>query len=182
MANGETWVDIPDFPDYEISDHGRVFSKRYQQNLSQSPNTRGHMKINLSKDGVIKTVSVRVLVAQAFIEVPTDIESQRGDLDVINLDGNPENNHVDNLAWRPHWFAWKYTRQFNQPIPGEYHTPVLNTLTGEAFENVMDAGVAHGELWEYIYNSAVTGRQVYPSGAVYEFLSLGTVSQLKQGI
>lgn len=195
MSNGERWIDIPEFPDYEISDHGNVFSKRNNQPLALSFNTRGHVKVNFSSEGTIHTRSVRVLVAEAFVDVPDDPytlseeffgdlladHTNRGtDLDVINLDGDPRNNHYTNLAWRPHWFAWKYARQFHVPTPDEYNVPVLNTLTGEAFNNVMEAGVRNGELWEYVYNSAITSRPVYPSGAVYEFLSLGTMSQLKQ--
>lgn len=172
------WIDIPGFPEYEISDYGAVYSKHTKQELSLSLNTRGHAKVNLSREGVVHTRSVRVLVAQAFLEVPTDYESRQGDLDVINLDGNAENNHWENLAWRPHWFAWKYARQFNQPIPDEYHVYLLNTLTGETFDSVMAAGITYGEIWEYVYGSAISGRPVYPSGATYEFLSPGTMSQL----
>lgn len=178
----ERWVDIPGFPEYEISDHGRVYSKYSGHDLSLSMNTRGHIKVNLSLEGEIHTRSVRVLVANAFVEVPDRLRIETHDLDVINLDGNPENNNWENLAWRPRWFSWKYTRQFNQPVPAEYNVNLLNTLTGEVFTSVMDAGVAHGELWEYVYASAIDGRPVYPSGAVYEFLSLGTLSQIKQGI
>lgn len=198
----ERWVDVEEFPDYEISDHGNIFSKRNNQPLVPSWNGTSAMKINFSKEGVVHTRSVRVLVAEAFVDVEQGvivndphedihetrrvyqrkINNRSTDLEVINIDGDQTNNHYENLAWRPHWFAWKYTRQFHEPPPSEYSVFLLNTQTGVVYDSVMDAGIANGLIWEYVYGSAITGRPVYPTGAVYEFVSLGTVSQLKQGL
>jgi hypothetical protein len=178
----ERWVDVEEFPDYEVSDHGNIFSKRNNQSMLLSSNGRGTVKVNFSVEGEIHTRSVRVLVAEAFVEKPTDLESRTHDLDVINIDGDEWNNHWENLMWRPHWFAWKHTRQFkNGPLP-EYNTFILNTQTGVVHDSVMDAALQDGGIWDLIYNSAMTGRPVYPTGAVYEFVSLGTVSQLKHGL
>jgi NUMOD4 motif-containing protein len=182
MANGERWIDIPEFPDYEISDHGNVFSKRTNQPLVLSWNGRGTVKVNFSREGVLYTRSVRVLVAEAFVPVESADDSHREDLEVVNIDGDQTNNHYENLVWRPHWFAWKYTHQFREGVPEEYHVGLLNTQTGEVFDSVMAAGIADAVIWEYVYNSAITGRPVYPTGAVYEFVSSGTVSQIKQGL
>ncbi len=174
----EIWVDIPEFPDYEISSHGNVFSKRTNTQLAPSWNGLGSLKVNFSVNGEKHTQSIKVLVAKAFVELPTDLYSSQLDLDVINIDGDQQNNHYMNLAWRPHWFAWKYTRQFKDgPLP-EYSVYLMNTLTGAVYSSVMNAGVADGVLWEYVYNSAITGRQVYPTGATYVFLDEGTVSRL----
>jgi NUMOD4 motif len=178
----ERWIDIPEFPDYEISDHGNVFSKRNNQRIAPSWNGTGSVKVNFSIEGVLHTRSVRVLVAEAFVQKPDDIESQSRDLEVMNIDGDMWNNHWENLAWRPHWFVWKYTRQFRDPIIPDYNVGILNTQTGEVFDTVMDAGIADAAIWEYVYGSAMTGRAVYPTGAVYEFVSAGTVSQVKQGL
>ena len=178
----ERWVDVPEFPDYEVSDHGNVFSKRSNQPLALSWNGRGSVKVNFSQEGVLHTRSVRVLVAEAFVALPTDQYSLSVDLDVINIDGNQANNHYQNLAWRPHWFAWKYTRQFHQGGKPEYNVYLLNTQTGALYNSVMDAGIDDGVLWEYVYQSAIEGRPVYPTGAIYEFVAPGTVSQLKHGL
>lgn len=178
----ERWVDVAEFPDYEVSDHGNVFSKRNNQPLALSWNGRGSVKVNFSRDGILHTRSVRVLVAEAFVAPDTADDTHRDDLDVINIDGNQQNNHYQNLAWRPHWFAWKYTRQFHEGGIPEYNVYLLNTQTGTLYNSVMDAGIDDGVLWEYVYQSAIDGRQVYPTGAVYEFVAPGTVSQLKQGL
>lgn len=178
----ERWIDIPEFPDYEISDHGNVHSKRNNQPIAPSWNGTGSVKVNFSVDGELHTRSVRVLVANAFVPLPEDDYSSSFDLEVINIDGDMWNNHHENLAWRPHWFVWKYTRQFRDgPLP-EYNVPILNTQTGELYDSVMDAGIADAVIWEYVYGSAINGKPVYPTGAVYEFVAPGTVSQLKQGL
>ena len=178
----ERWVDIPEFPEYEISDHGNVHSKRNNQPIAPSWNGTGSVKVNFSVEGKLHTRSVRVLVAEAFVERPTDLESTLHDLEVINIDGDMWNNHYQNLAWRPHWFVWKYTRQFQDGIPQEYNVPVFNTLTGVLYDSVMDAGIADAVIWEYVYASAIKGTPVYPTGAIYDFVAPGTVSQLKQGL
>lgn len=174
----ERWVDVEDFPDYEISDHGSVYSKKSRKLLALSRNASGCVKVNFYSREGLATRAVHVLVADAFVPLPEDEYSLDTILEVINLDGNQENNHYTNLAWRPHWFAWKYTRQFRQEIPPEYDVYLLNTLTGQVYDSVMTAGVADGLIWEYVYNSAVTGRSVYPTGAVFEFLAPGTVQHI----
>lgn len=182
MGNGERWVDVEDFPEYEISDHGNVYSKKTGRPLTLSRTQAGIVKVNFYGPDGLATRAVRVLVAEAFVDAPADEYTRSFDLEVVNIDGNQENNHYTNLAWRPHWFAWKYTRQFNQgPLP-EYNVYLLNTQTGVIYDSVMAAGIADAVLWEYVYASAIDGRPVYPTGAIYEFVAPGTVSSILQGL
>lgn len=167
----EKWKPIENFPGYLISDHGFVWSEKSDMRLSTSPNTNGIMKVNLVKDGQIYTRSVKTMVAEAFLPHQLVIElSEEDESTPINIDGDQRNNHVDNLAWRPRWFAWKYAHQFNEDPPREYMTQVVNERTGIIYQSVMDAGIAEGVLWEYIYQSMITGRPVYPTGSIFNFL------------
>ena len=160
----ERWARLLDFPGYEVSDHGTVYSDKTQRALTLTRNAGGIVKVNLFHDGRLATRAVRVLVADAFLPAPGP-----EDADVINIDGDQLNNHYLNLAWRPHWFAWKYTRQFREPIPPEYlKAEIYNSLTDTTYENTVEAGIADGVLWEYVFNSALSGRAVYPTGAVYQ--------------
>jgi len=102
----ETWLQIKGFPGYEVSDHGRVRSvSRYViRNGSQmrvketilKPRAlqKGHLYVNLRKDGKATSAYVHRLVALAFIEPPDATRTH-----VAHWDGDPSNNHVSNLRW-----------------------------------------------------------------------------------
>lgn len=161
----EQWMGIAEFPGYLVSDYGRIYSEKTGTMMSFSLNNTGTLKVNLMQDRVIQTRSVKVLVANAFLDPPQFDEETTP----INLDGDPFNNHKDNLTWRPRWFAWKYSRQFHEPVPREYKLRIINLTTRTEYQSVMEAGVDEGVIWEYIYQSILTGRPVYPTGSVYTF-------------
>lgn len=161
----ERWEPISEYPGYYVSDWGYIYSDRTEQQLSMSQTLSGIVKVNLMRDGHIHTRSVKVLVAYAFVPL-----TRFQGFTPINIDGNQTNNHYLNLAWRPRWFAWKYTRQFNEETPNEYNVRVINILTGDTYDSIMEAGVADGVLWEYVYRSTLTGRPVFPTGGIYELI------------
>jgi DNA-binding CsgD family transcriptional regulator len=95
LIDGEVWQRIPDYPDYEVSDYGRV-RKNSENGLFQvafSYNPHGYVQVGLTANGVRKTKRVARLVAECFIP---RIE---GKLQVNHIDGNKENNHFRNLEW-----------------------------------------------------------------------------------
>ncbi len=160
------WKPINGFPGYLVSDEGEVYSERNKMILSQSGINNGNgLKVNLMKEGHIHTRAVRTLVQEAFPE--EDIWDQANT--PININGDINDNSASNITMRPRWFAWKYTRQFNESIPLEYNIRVLNEQSQLVYDTVMEAGIADGVLWEYVYQSMITGRPVYPTGATYTF-------------
>lgn len=165
MGPEEVWASVDDFPGYQVSDYGRIYSERTGTMMSCSLNSTGSLKVNLMQDNQIQTRSVRVLVARAFVAGEDEFDNATP----INLDGDPWNNETDNLLWRPRWFAWKYMRQFHEPIPPEYKVAVMDPVADITWPSTMVAGVSEGILWEYIYNSILTGRPVFPNGRVYIF-------------
>jgi hypothetical protein len=86
------------------------------------------------------------------------------------MDGHQHNNYYLNLAWRPRWYAWKYRNQFSRPIPHEYRIPIANQTTKVRYPSTMLAGMADGILWESVYNSALSGRGVFPTGDIYTLI------------
>lgn len=162
----EHWLPIRDFPDYQVSDCGRVYSDKTGTILRPSMNSTGNVKVNLMVHTNMHTRSLRTLVAEAFVSGEEDFDNATP----INLDGNHWNNRKENLLWRPRWFGWKYTRQFHEAIPSEYTVPIVDTKHNVAYENVCQAGVTDGVLWEYIYQSILTGRPVFPTGSIYAFV------------
>lgn len=98
----EVFEDLTGYEEsYQISDKGRVFSKRrldgnriiYGKELHPTITQDGYLKIGLTKDGETKKFYLHRLVAQHFIENPQNLPQ------VNHKDGNKFNNDVSNLEW-----------------------------------------------------------------------------------
>jgi hypothetical protein len=107
----EKWRPISGFPEYSVSNFGNIRSEKSGRILALSDNQYGVQCVGLMKNGEQRHRSVPRLVAQAFLPRGSEVFDTP-----INLDGDRHNNHVDNLAWRPRWFAVKYNRQFREPF------------------------------------------------------------------
>lgn len=111
MGN-EIWKDIKGYEGiYQISNLGRVKSlarkipieawgkKRLRsipERIMQLEQVNGYFTLSLKKDGKRKHHKVHRLVAESFLE---NHEEKRC---VNHIDGNKENNCVDNLEWVTH--------------------------------------------------------------------------------
>lgn len=84
-------VDIEGFEDYQITDDGRVWSKKSNKYLT--PLKGRYYSVHLSKDGVTYTKSIHRLVAEAFVNNESNLPV------VDHIDGNPHNNIAENLRW-----------------------------------------------------------------------------------
>jgi hypothetical protein len=137
----EQWAPIDHFEGYSVSNYGRVRTDKSGRILALNENQYGLVQVGLMRDGEQKHRSVPLLVAKAFILQP------RGHFDTpINLDGDRHNNHIENLAWRPRWFAIKYNQQFRYPYENPILAPVVNLETGEVSENSFECAKRYGLL------------------------------------
>lgn len=164
----EVWVRIPEFPDYEISNLGRVGNIRRGHIMQTSLTNFGHVKITLKSEysDARFTRSVATLVAEAFVDKP---ESNQVCDHVIILDGDFSNIVVDNLAWRPKWFAWKYTHQLKTHQPIYYHNLIVHNKTIDRYyDSVVDAGMMEGMLFDDIWRSTYTAAKLFPYGYTFE--------------
>lgn len=107
----EIWKPCPEYErHYEISNLGNLRSKRVfipndsifgeikgvwkkQQIKNQTNNRDGYKTSKLCKEGKCRRLTIHRLVAKAFLENPN------GYSQVNHIDGNKENNRVDNLEW-----------------------------------------------------------------------------------
>ena len=89
----EKFKKIKDYPNYLISDQGRVYSCKRKKFLKPANNGRGYFIVDLSKNGIRKNLTIHRLVALAFIPNP---ENKRT---INHIDGIKTNNHADNLEW-----------------------------------------------------------------------------------
>jgi hypothetical protein len=91
----ETWVEIPEKPGYEISDHGRVRSWRQGPvrpiKLVKNTARGGYLQFRLG--AVSRNYKAHVEVLRLFVGPRLEGHDGR------HLDGNVDNNHLSNLAY-----------------------------------------------------------------------------------
>lgn len=160
---GKVTAEIPDFPFYTISEDGQVWNVRFGHPQQRSLTAHGDLKVTLTNYYTRMTFSVRVLVAEAFVEPPDDLSDT-----VIIKNNDRADLRSENLAWRPRWFAWQYSRQFKKDQPDYYHNvPIINTRTGAKYTCIVNCAVSEGLLFDDIWRSANLGDRIYPSGDTY---------------
>lgn len=87
----ERWKSIDGFPEYEVSDFGRV--RRGTRLKSLRPDKKGYLKVTLWHKQKASTRLVNKLVAVAFLGPKPNGQVAR------HLDGINTHNHFSNLAW-----------------------------------------------------------------------------------
>lgn len=135
----ELWRVIEDFPDYRVSNFGRIQSKRHKSEWKDmklsyaGPEGRRYHSIQLRKDkNIRKTVAISTLVATYFLE------GYSGGC-VRHLDGNKFNDNVTNLealrSTNNQRKAVEMNGRIYKSILSAYndckaeHLPIYNTVT-----------------------------------------------------
>lgn len=93
---GTVWIGIQGFPNYMVSDDGRVSNANTDNVLSEEVHDGGYKTVRLYKDGKVNKKYVHRLVAQAFLPNFTNKPI------VNHKDSNKQNNHYTNLEWCSH--------------------------------------------------------------------------------
>ena len=99
----ERYKQIPGFPDYFVTESGKIYSQRLrghekvpklrELHPKDSGNPLKYLNIILCRDGEQVTKSIHRLVAEAFVDGYFDGA-------VVNhIDGDNRNNHYTNLEW-----------------------------------------------------------------------------------
>ena len=137
----EDWVQIDGFPEYSVSDQGNVRHDRFDRLVHPRANQYGSVYVGLQNHGVQYCRSLPLIVAEAFI--PQGVAT----FDTpINLSGDRFDCRVENLMWRPRWFARKYNQQMKDPYSDSIMEPIRCVETGEYFPTSFEAAVRYGLL------------------------------------
>jgi hypothetical protein len=112
----EEWRAITDFPDYQVSNMGRVMSTKWgKERIMKSATYHGYKKIQLRiNSDTYWTTTVHRLVAAAFIGNPDNFP------EVNHINHIRDDNRVENLEWVTH----------NQNQRGKIYAP---GATGEKY-------------------------------------------------
>lgn len=87
---------IPNYPDYLITDHGDVFSNKFDKirKLKPSNDGKGYYSVVLCTNGKTKKFKVHTLVLMTYDRMPKEGEMCRH-----FPDDTKSNNHISNLQW-----------------------------------------------------------------------------------
>lgn len=185
MAN--EWAYVSDYKNiYQISNDGLVKSlnrevelpngrtrKVKERLLTPKNNGSDYLFVSLSKRGKSKSFYIHRLVASAFVENPEDNEI------VNHKDGNPQNNHFENLEWVTHKQNCKhaYDKDLNSN-KGKNHgfaVGVIDNELGMKFDTVKEWAEARG----INYN---TGRNLLNGYSSSKNIEKGKIIKLSKGI
>lgn len=187
--SGEIWVDVNGFEGlYEISNIGRVKSIKRNGTLGGlmkiRKNRHGYPMVYLTKNNKAKNCTVHRLVALSFLKKVT------GKNFVNHVDGNKENNCVENLEWvsrsenqthayelglqkvnidAAHQAAWeKKRRKINQFESDGTFIRGFNSITEAAKDlNISASGISQ----------CLSGKNKKSGGYIWKYMEVDELSQ-----
>ena len=86
-------IDIDGFENYQITDDGKIWSKKSNKYMKLSDNGNGYLNVQVYENKKHYHLYIHILVANAFIPNPQNKPI------VGHKDCNPQNNTVENLYW-----------------------------------------------------------------------------------
>lgn len=157
------WRMVDHFPNYEVNGLGEVRNALTGRVLKTKANQQGQIGVGLMRDGVQHHRSVATLVAHSFIRRPLPHFDTP-----INKDGDKNNNSVDNIVWRPRWYAVEYNRQFREPYWNPITKPVKNVETGEVYETSWQCAITNGLLEKDVVLAILNKTYTFPNYQTFE--------------
>lgn len=91
----EIWKTIDDYPDYMVSNMGRVKSLKFGKEKLLKPfiQRKGYYLVELRNNNYSKTFTIHKLVAKAFLDNPNNLSQ------VNHINEDKTDNRVENLEW-----------------------------------------------------------------------------------
>jgi hypothetical protein len=87
----------------------------------------------------------------------------------INLDGDRKNCSVDNLMWRPRWFAITYHMQFKERWPEPIEVPLRDMESGDLYDNSWQVVTTFGLLEKDVVQSVENYTVVWPTYQRFQY-------------
>ena len=154
----DDWRPVPGFEKYGVNPLGQVRHMRTERVLTPQLTQQGVAYVSMVRETHRQFKrALALLVARVFIPPP----SKQFDTP-INLSGDRLDCSVENLEWRPRWFAQQYHRQFKERYYHPILVPVRDLDTGLVFRDGMDACSALGLLERDLYLSIQNHTVAFP--------------------
>lgn len=163
MTNNDGWVPVLGFPGYSINPFGQVSRDSTGRLLVPRYNQTGVPYVGLMRNWQQCIRSLPRLVAHTFLSRPTEIFDTP-----IQIDGDPRNCHVENLMWRPRWYAILYKKQFEERYENPINQPIHAINEGEKFKNSLQAACRYGLLEREVVLSILNRTPAWPTYQYFE--------------
>lgn len=161
----DEWRPVEGFPKYSVNKLGQVRNDRTGLILRVNTNQYGVAYVGMMRENWQQYHrSLALLVAKAWLPERTEIFDTP-----INLDGDRLNCAVDNLMWRPRWFAVYYHQQFHKPLLAPEEPPIVEVESGRKFNTPMDACVTYGLLEKDVVLSIDNRTYVWPTYQMFDW-------------
>lgn len=161
----EVWRTVEDFPNYEISNMGRIRNINTGYVLSPGDNGHGYLQVTLCQNGEKKRVYIHRLVGIAFIPNPNNLPQ------INHRNENRADNRAENLEWisikdnvnygtRAERFSLSRGKPVEQyDLAGNY----LNTWTGTR-EAERQTGISQSSI-----SACCLGKRKTAGGFIWKF-------------
>ena len=150
------------FPDYTVSNYGRVLNKHGKE-MMHNVDKHGYHTVGLSSNGKRTFILVARLVLLTFNYVDNYKELQAN-----HKDENKDNNYIGNLEWTTPKENCNYGTR-NEKCKNAVVKPIICIETGEIYESARDAfritGIHYGCI-----SSVLNGKAKHAGGFTWRFL------------
>jgi hypothetical protein len=161
------WEPVQGFPGYSVNPLGQVRKDSTGRILHTRINQYGVPYVGLMREWRQCIRSLPRLVATAFLPTPSEIFDTP-----INLDGDRTNCTIDNLMWRPRWYAIYYANQFKDRYDNPIEAPVRAVETGEVFPDSFAAACRYGILEREVVLSVLNRTPTWPTYQRFELADM----------
>jgi hypothetical protein len=154
----DEYLPLTEFTNYSINQYGDILNI-YDHKMAYMSIQNGIPKVWLVKNGKQYCRSIPLLVAKTWLE-----RSKWNHFDTpIQLDGDRTNCCVDNLMWRPRWFAIRYHQERKKCTPNCRRQWALESPeTGEVFRTYCECATRYGFLERDIKYRVNTPQPMFP--------------------
>lgn len=153
----EIWAPVKGYPDYAISNYGRLRNLTHNREVRGSVAPYGGLKVSLSRGGEVQDFYIHHLVAQAFIS------GWRPGIRVRHLDNDRTNNYHLNLRFMGYGLGQYRPRQPELKV-----REVMVVETGQIYGSVRECAQALGTTPHSIYR-VLRGKRETHLGFTFQY-------------